>query len=72
MNSFSNLVSIRVKNLHVDANSNPDSLSIRDFPSINKAKAHSRELGGSGKVKACKTMKEAQEIIRKKKENLNG
>ena len=42
--------SIRTTNLHIE----PLSGEVTQFPSINKAKAHSRVLGGAGKVRSLK------------------
>ncbi len=46
--SILEIQSIRSKNIHID----PLSGERNEFSSINKAKAHSRKLGGAGKVRA--------------------
>lgn len=60
------LTSVRFKHMHTDtekAYSEDPSTSIREFHSINAAKKESRKLGGAGKVKTCKTLKEAKELL---------
>lgn len=51
--------SIRFKKIHFA----PNTLVRVDFPSINKAKAQSRQLGGAGKVIAAKSEKDFHELV---------
>ena len=61
--------SIRIKNIHYaltnvfDANGHV-ALSPTEFPSINKAKAHSRKLGGMNTVRAFRSKDEAYDFLR--------
>lgn len=50
MSNILDIQSIRRGSLHID----PLTGEAKNFASINKAKAHSRVLGGSGKVRALK------------------
>ena len=58
--SQSNLKSIRIGRVHYDVNS----LRSTDFKTINKAKKHSRELGGAGFVRVARNHAEAEAIFR--------
>lgn len=58
--SESNLKSIRVGKLHFAVGS----LTPVDFKSINKAKRHSRELGGAGFVRLAASIEEAKAVLR--------
>jgi hypothetical protein len=61
MNPILEIKSVRIKNLHVNPR-NP--AEVRNFPSINQAKAHSRALGGAGKVRAFSTPEAAKAFMK--------
>jgi len=60
MTQAGKLKSIRVGKLHFSV----DRLTPDDFKSVNKAKLHSRELGGAGFVRVAQSIEEAKAILR--------
>lgn len=68
--SILNIISLRIKNAHYNldtgvTNARGETIpSIQEFPSINKAKAHSKKLGGAGKVRAFKDKADAYDFMR--------
>ena len=61
MNPLLEIKSIRIRKEHI----NPlDVADTKQFASINRAKAHSRELGGAGKVRAFPSLEAAKPLIK--------
>ena len=58
--------SIRIKNIHFALQAGESSLELhpQEFPSINKAKAHSKVLGGMSAVRAFRSKDEAYDFLR--------